>query len=169
MRALPWLGQRQRHRAAKPEEIPRIEKRPRAPYRRTYMHIPASPTEAAQRAPRGLCTHPSSLLGLPHRRTGLGLGWELEQSENAGFLPARGGTARVTQPLPNPSPTPYRLGFRGLQPPRRSPCGAVATQYLPPSVAAFGVIAGSMPSSPGDHALSPCRLMPWGLGLRTYQ
>ena len=77
------------------------------------MHIPASPTEAAQRAPRGLCTHPSSLLGLPHRRTGLGLGWELEQSENAGFLPARGGTAPMTQPLPNPSPTPHTAWVSG--------------------------------------------------------
>ena len=133
------VGQRHRRRAAKPEEIFGIEKRPKGPLPRQPSIIPASPTKAAQRAPRGLCAHPSSLLGLPHRRTGLGLRTGTEREPRLFARPRTGG-GRDPAP-PQGHPPPYRLGFRGLQAPRRSPRGAVATQYLPPSVAAFGVVA----------------------------
>ena len=95
------VGQRHRRRAAKPEEIFGIEKRPRDPLPR-QPYIPASPTKAAQRAPRGLCAHPSSLLGLPHRRTGLGLRTGTEREPRLFARPRTGGGRDPAPPQGHP-------------------------------------------------------------------
>ena len=116
------VGQRHRRRAAKPEEIFGIEKRPRDP-------LPRQPSifrphrRRPPSAPLGACVPtPAACSACPTDE----LVWvcELEQNANRGFLPGPGRVAGVTQPHHKAIPHPIPPGFPGVtgasaQPSRR--------------------------------------------------